>query len=89
MQISDLDKLAALIRGERSGLLSRWRQQVKSQTDPGKEGGWGLGLAIVKTFVEAHDGSVSVESREGLGSTFRFTLPPRQGAAAVETSWER
>jgi signal transduction histidine kinase len=53
----------------------------KSETDPGKEGGWGLGLAIVKSFVEAHDGTVSVESREGLGSTFRFTLPPNpQGA---------
>jgi two-component system phosphate regulon sensor histidine kinase PhoR len=58
----------------------------KSETDPAKEGGWGLGLAVVKTFVEAHDGSVSVESQEGLGSTFRFTLPPRQSAAAVETS---
>jgi len=54
----------------------------KSETDPGKEGGWGLGLAIVKTFVEAHDGAVSVESKEGLGSTFRFTLPARHGAAA-------
>ena len=58
----------------------------KAETDPGKEGGWGLGLAIVKTFVEAHDGSVSVESREGLGSTFRFTLPPRQSAVAVSAS---
>lgn len=48
----------------------------KAETDPGKEGGWGLGLAIVKSFVEAHDGTVSVESREGQGSTFRFTLPP-------------
>jgi len=56
----------------------------KSETDAGKEGGWGLGLAIVKTFVEAHDGAVSVESKEGLGSTFRFTLPPRQSAAAAE-----
>ena len=56
----------------------------KSETDPGKEGGWGLGLAIVKTFVEAHDGAVSVESVEGRGSTFRFTLPPRQSAAAPE-----
>ena len=55
----------------------------KSESDPQKEGGWGLGLAIVKTFVEAHDGSVSVESHEGLGSTFRFTLPPRQSALAV------
>jgi signal transduction histidine kinase len=58
----------------------------KSETGSGKEGGWGLGLAIVKTFVEAHDGSVSVESEEGLGSTFRFTLPPRQSAVAAETS---
>jgi two-component system phosphate regulon sensor histidine kinase PhoR len=49
----------------------------KTETDPAG-GGWGLGLAIVKNFVEAHEGVVSVESKEGLGSTFRFTLPPRQ-----------
>lgn len=47
------------------------------ETDPQKEGGLGLGLAIVKTFVEAHDGKVTVESKEGLGSTFRLTLPAR------------
>lgn len=54
----------------------------KSETDPERHGGWGLGLAIVKSFIEAHDGRVSVESTEGLGSTFRFTLPPGQSAAA-------
>jgi signal transduction histidine kinase len=37
----------------------------------------GLGLSIVRTFVEAHGGKVSAESREGEGSTFRFTLPPK------------
>jgi two-component system phosphate regulon sensor histidine kinase PhoR len=52
-----------------------------SETDPLKEGGWGLGLAIVKTFVEAHGGKVTAESTEGVGSTFRLTLPSRISSA--------
>ena len=47
----------------------------KGETDPDQEGGMGLGLAIVKTFTEAHGGKVTVESKEGEGSTFRFSLP--------------
>lgn len=50
----------------------------KHETDPDKEGGLGLGLAIVKTFVEAHNGVVSVESELGIGTTFYFTLPGRR-----------
>jgi len=44
------------------------------ETDP-EHDGTGLGLAIVKTFVEAHGGTVTVQSVEGQGSTFLFTLP--------------
>jgi signal transduction histidine kinase len=77
------------VRDNGDGISPEHCQTVfdKNDTDPDKDGGLGLGLAIVKTFVEAHDGVVTVESQLGAGSTFRFTLPGRRQGVAQNDTW--
>ncbi len=45
--------------------------------------GTGLGLSLVKHFVKMHGGSVRLESREGEGSTFTFTIIGVQGKSVT------
>lgn len=47
-----------------------WRSSASA-----KRGGSGLGLAIARGIVQAHGGQIWVESEQGNGATFRFTVP--------------
>ena len=42
---------------------------------PGRRRGTGLGLAVARGFVEAHDGTIHVETTTGGGATFVVSLP--------------
>jgi signal transduction histidine kinase len=68
-----------------SGIPAELLEKVfdNGETDPEIAGGTGLGLAIVKTFTEAHGGQVSVDSKEGVGATFRFSVPNKATAGGA------
>ena len=66
------------IAAEDQGLIFEEFWQVPGHSDKRHEG-TGLGLPLSRRLVELHGGQLWVESIQGQGSTFRFTLPVLPG----------
>ena len=79
----EADRLAVTVRDHGIGIPTRDLERIFERfyrVDRARSrdtGGTGLGLSIVRHVAQAHGGEVTVESREGEGSTFRFVIPDR------------
>lgn len=62
--------------------LPRLFSEFKRLKGTANTAGTGLGLFIVKSMVEAHNGSVRVDSDEGVGTTFTILLPASKESLA-------
>ena len=69
------DSGIGIATGDEEKIFERFRQVALSPT---RQEGAGLGLSISKAFVKMLGGNIGVQSTEGEGSTFWFTLPYRR-----------
>ncbi|MBD2100058.1 HAMP domain-containing histidine kinase [Leptolyngbya sp. FACHB-261] len=56
---------------DKSILFQQFRRTIAAED----QAGWGLGLFLAKSIVEAHQGTIEVESAEGKGTSFIVKLP--------------
>ena len=73
IKISVTDTGPGIPKDKQKNLFEKFYQL--QQTQKSEMPGTGLGLHIAKKIVEAHSGQIGVDSDEGKGSTFYFTLP--------------
>lgn len=69
------DSGCGIAREYQSRIFERFYRVDKARSR--EQGGTGLGLAIVKHIMQAHGGTVRVDSEPGRGSTFTLTFPAR------------
>jgi len=77
VEIEVRDTGPGIPRREQGKLFTMFYQVETDSTR--SAGGLGLGLVISKGIVEGHGGRIWVESEEGKGSSFKFTLPVVKG----------
>jgi sensor domain CHASE-containing protein/CheY-like chemotaxis protein len=81
LEVEVKDTGVGIPRSARAQLFQRFVQADSSLTR--RSGGTGLGLAISRQLVERMGGRIDVDSTEGEGSLFRFSIRTRPGADTV------
>ena len=72
VQVAVVDHGIGIAPADRDRVFERFYKADRARV---RGGGTGLGLSIARHIVEGHGGRIRVESEEGRGSTFSFTIP--------------
>ena len=72
VQVAVVDHGIGIAPADRDRIFERFYKADRARV---RGGGTGLGLSIARHIVEGHGGRIRVESEEGRGSTFSFTIP--------------
>lgn len=75
LHVEVTDNGTGIPKEDLSFIFERFYKADKSRTRTDKKKGTGLGLAITKHIVTAHQGTISVKSKENEGTTFNFKIP--------------
>ncbi len=73
MRVNIIDKGEGIDPDMVDKVFDKYEQAVTKKT--GKANSTGIGLTFCKLAIEAHEGTIGVESELKKGSTFYFTLP--------------
>jgi PAS domain S-box-containing protein len=70
---SVIDQGSGISKADQAMMFSPFYRGASNKTS--QPDGRGLGLAVVRSLVDLHDGSISVSSKNGVGTTMTVTLP--------------
>lgn len=76
--VSDYESVFIIIKDTGCGIPEEHLSSIFNPFVTYKKNGTGLGLSIVKDIVDAHGGSIELESIPCTGTTFRIKLPAKQ-----------
>lgn len=83
VQISVTDTGSGITSEDQDLIFEEFRQAPGAEASKRQEG-TGLGLPLSRRFIELHGGRLWVQSEQGVGSTFSFTLPVAPPIEVVE-----
>jgi signal transduction histidine kinase len=91
VSIAVRDTGIGIAAGELPHVFDRFWRADRARSRQSERGGFGLGLSIAQWIVQAHEGTITVQSRLGRGSVFTIVLPivpqsapPASGTEAAE-----